>query len=108
MDIHRPSCATRDYVEKHTVDASDIRCISKSIVNFLPFLAHLVILKGTESMDEIEPKLVNRLKKLLHENTVHHDVVVVSCDVGSYIVQIPLINQTPSFEGLTLFGMFKN
>ncbi|EFX74659.1 hypothetical protein DAPPUDRAFT_108568 [Daphnia pulex] len=88
-----------DYGEKHTVDASDIRCISKSLVNFLPFLAHLVILKGTELMDEIEPKLVNRLKKLLHENTVH-DVVVVSCDEGSYIVQIPLINQTLSFEGL--------
>ncbi|XP_046464135.1 uncharacterized protein LOC124209928 isoform X5 [Daphnia pulex] len=88
-----------DYGEKHTVVASDIRCISKSLVNFLPFLAHLVILKGTESMDEIEPKLVNRLKKLLHENTVH-DVVVVSCDERSYIVQIPLINQTLSFEGL--------
>lgn len=50
-------------------------------------------------MDEIEPKLVNRLKKLVHENTVH-DVVVVSCDERSYIVQIPLINQTLSFEGL--------
>jgi hypothetical protein len=34
-----------DYGEKHTVDASDIHCILKSLVNFLPFWPILSFLK---------------------------------------------------------------
>jgi len=92
-------CQQVDYSEKHIIDASDIRRITPCLVNFLPFLTQHAILEGTESMNEVEPKLVSRLKKILHENTVV-DVVVVRRGEGSYIVHIPKISHTLSFEGL--------
>jgi hypothetical protein len=99
LDGSRYVCHQIDYGEEHAIEANDIRRITKCLVDFVPYLTQHAILKGTESLEECEPKLVNRLKKILCVNTVVDVVVVSRLDV-SYVINIPKVSCTLSFEKL--------
>ena len=99
MDGTRYICQQVDYGDKHIADASDIRCITKFLVDLVPYVVQTAILQGAESMEESNPKLVDRLQEILHDNT-EIDVVVVGRQDLFYIVEIPMVSSTLSFEGL--------
>ena len=65
----------------------------------MPYLTQHAILEGTELLEECEPKLVNRLQKILCVNTVVDVVVVSRLDV-SYAINILKTSHTLSFEKL--------
>lgn len=99
----RYSCNQVDYGEMHVLDVNEIRPAKKWMVDLIPYLAQHAILQGTDSMKQMEPKLVQRFSKILPESTVV-EVNVVSRDDKSYVVHIPKVNATLSFEGLLPLG----
>ncbi|KAK4029058.1 hypothetical protein OUZ56_022070 [Daphnia magna] len=92
-------CNQVDFGELNILDASKIRRAKKWMIDLLPYLAQQAVLEGTDSMEQMEPKLVERFAKILPENSVV-DVNVVNRVDMSYVVRIPKVNATLSFERL--------
>ncbi|KAI9559574.1 hypothetical protein GHT06_013579 [Daphnia sinensis] len=92
-------CNQVDFGDMCILDASKIRRAKKWMIDLLPYLAQHAILEGTDSMEQMEPKLVERFVKILPENSIV-DVNVVNRVDTSYVVRIPKVNATLSFERL--------
>ncbi|XP_057365752.1 uncharacterized protein LOC130686636 [Daphnia carinata] len=92
-------CNQVDFGEMNILDASKIRRAKKWMIDLLPYLTQHAILEGTDSMEQMEPKLIERFAQILPEHSVV-DVNVVNRLGMSYVVRIPKVNATLAFERL--------